>query len=213
MLKFSTGGRMKKKYLKFTLEIIKKYNPSLTDIELDEMRYGLEGFYLMITKMIIIIPLAFLLGVGKELILMLIFYNLLRENAGGLHATKSWMCLLSSSIIFIFLPLLAKEIIISIEWKIICSVLGVLLIFIYAPADTKKAPIIKKKNRDKKKFRATIITIIYAFLCIFIKNEVVSNLILFGIYTEIVLILPITYKIFHLSYNNYKNYVPKYKFD
>lgn len=204
---------MKKKYLKYTLGIIKKYNPDLSDIELDEMRYGLEGFYLMITKMVIIIPLAFLLGVGTELILMLIFYNLLRENAGGLHATKSWMCLLSSSIIFIFLPLLAKEIIIPFELKIIFSIIGVILIFVYAPADTIKAPIIKKKNRDKKKFISTIITIIYSFICIFINNEVISNLILFGVYTEIVLILPITYKIFHLSYNNYKNYVPKYKFD
>jgi len=199
---------MKKKYLKYTLGIIKKYNPELTDIQLDEMRYGLEGFYLMITKMIIIIPLAFLLGVGTELILMLIFYNLLRENAGGLHATKSWMCLLSSSIIFIFLPLIAKEVIIPLEFKIILSIIGVILIFIYSPADTKKAPIIKKKNRDKKKFISTIITIIYSFICIFIKNDIISNLILFGVYTEVVLILPITYKIFNLSYNNYKNYKP-----
>lgn len=204
---------MKKRYLKFTLGVIKKYNPDLTDVQLDEMRYGLEGFYLMITKMVVIIPLAFLLGVGKELILMLIFYNLLRENAGGLHATKSWMCLLSSSIIFIFLPLLAKEIILSIEWKIIFSIIGIILIFIYAPADTVKAPIIKKKNRDKKKFRSTLIAIVYSFICIFIKNDIVSNLILFGVYTEVILILPITYKVFHLSYNNYKNYIPKYNFD
>lgn len=204
---------MKKKYLSLTLGIIKKYNPDLSDIELDEMRYGLEGFYLTITKMVVIIPLAFLLGVGKELILMLLFYNLLRENACGLHATKSWMCLLSSSIIFILLPLISREVIFSIEWKIILNIVGIVLMFIYAPADTIKAPIIKKKNRDKKKFRATITTIIFSFLCIFIKNEVISNLILFGIYTEIILILPITYKIFHLSYNNYKNYVPKYKLD
>lgn len=204
---------MKKRYLKFTLGVIKKYNPDLTDVQLDEMRYGLEGFYLMVTKMVVIIPLAFLLGVGKELILMLIFYNLLRENAGGLHATKSWMCLLSSSIIFIFLPLLAKEIILSIEWKIIFSIISIILIFIYAPADTVKAPIIKKKNRDKKKFRSTLIAIVYSFICIFIKNDIVSNLILFGVYTEVILILPITYKVFHLSYNNYKNYIPKYNFD
>lgn len=204
---------MKKKYLSLTLGIIKKYNPDLSDIELDEMRYGLEGFYLTITKMIIIIPLAFLLGVGKELILMLLFYNLLRENACGLHATKSWMCLLSSTIIFILLPLISKEIIFSVEWKTIFCITAIVLMFIYAPADTIKAPIIKKKNRDKKKFRATVTTIIFSFLCIFIKNEVICNLILFGIYTEIILILPITYKIFHLPYNNYKNYVPKYNFD
>lgn len=56
-------------------------------------------------------------------------------------------------------------------------------------------------------------TIIFVFISTFIQHEVISNLILFGIYTEVILILPITYKVFHLSYNNYKNYVPRYKFD
>lgn len=204
---------MKKKFLNMTLNIVKKDNPNITDVQLDEIRYGLEGFYLTLTKMVVIIPLAFLLGVGKELILMLIFYNLLRENAGGLHATKSWMCWLSSSIIFLFFPLLSKRIVFTLTWKVILGIIGIILIFIYAPADTIKAPIIKKKNRDKKKIKATLMTIIFVFISTFIQHEVISNLILFGIYTEVILILPITYKVFHLSYNNYKNYVPRYKFD
>lgn len=208
--KMISGDRMKKKFLKATLSIIKKNNPDFDDIKMDELRYGLEGVYLMVTKMVIIIPAAFLLGIGKELILMLLFYNLLRENAGGLHATKSWMCLLSSSIIFLALPLLSRYVIIPFEFKIILGIIGILFIFKYAPADTKKAPIIRKEKRDKKKFISTIIAIILVFLCVFIQNEVISNLILFGLYTEVVLILPLTYKIFHLSYNNYKTYVPTY---
>lgn len=142
---------MKKKFLNMTLNIVKKDNPNITDVQLDEIRYGLEGFYLTLTKMVVIIPLAFLLGVGKELILMLIFYNLLRENAGGLHATKSWMCWLSSSIIFLFFPLLSKRIVFTLTWKVILGIIGIILIFIYAPADTIKAPIIKKKIETKKR--------------------------------------------------------------
>ena len=37
---------MKKKFLRMALNIIKKDNPSISDVELDEYRYGLEGIYL-----------------------------------------------------------------------------------------------------------------------------------------------------------------------
>lgn len=201
---------MKKKFLKTCLGIIKANNPDYDDIKLDELRYGLEGFYLVITKAVIIIPIAFILGIGKELLLMLIFYNLLREIACGIHATKSWICMLSSSIIFLVLPFLSTIIKIPFFLKCILGAIEIVLIFLYAPADTKKAPIIKKERRDKKKIQSTIIAIILVFLMVFIHDEIISNLILFGVGTEVVLILPITYKIFHLPYNTYKSYVPVY---
>jgi accessory gene regulator protein AgrB len=43
-----------------------------------------------------------------------------------------------------------------------------------------------------------------------IKNNTISNLFLFSVYTEIIMILPFTYHLFHLPYNNYKNYVMSY---
>lgn len=204
---------MKKKFLKFSLGTIRKYNPDIDDVKLDELRYGLEGFYLTIVKALIIIPLAFILGVGKELLIMLVFYNVLRDNACGLHANKSSVCLFSSLIVFILVPYFSKIIFINFNLKIILMILAIILIYIYAPADTVKAPIIKKTKRDKLKFKSTIITIFYSLLVIFIKNEIITNLIIFATYTEIILILPITYKIFNLSYNNYKDYIAKYNLD
>lgn len=204
---------MKKFFLRKSLEILKNAYPDLDDTRLDEYRYGLEGFYLTITKSIIIIPLAFLIGIGKEMIFLLIFYNLLREYACGLHATKTWACLLSSAIIFILLPIIAKNIIIPLEIKIVLSVLAIVLIFKYAPADTEKAPIIKKENRTKKKFISTILCMMYVVISILSPNQIMSNLILFSIYVEVALILPISYKMFKLPYNNYKTYTLVNNFD
>ena len=40
----------------------------------------------------------------------------------------------------------------------------------------------------------------------YIKDNTISNLLLFGILIEVVLINPITYMVFKMPYNNYKTY-------
>lgn len=201
---------MKEKFLNCALSSVKRYYPQDDDIKLEEIRYGLEGFYLSITKMIVITILAFILGVFKEMLIMLIVFNILRTTGFGLHATKSWICLLSSAIVFLFLPIIAKTLEIPQIIKSILTIVSIICVFLYAPADTKKRPLIKKRKRDIYKFITTVSCILLSILCVTIKDTTLSNLILFGIYTEVIIILPFTYRIFNLSYNNYKNYKPIY---
>ena len=56
------------------------------------------------------------------MIILLLFFNILREPGHGLHATKSWMCLVSSSIIFIGAPLVCKLITIPFIVKIVLGI-------------------------------------------------------------------------------------------
>ena len=77
---------------------------------------------------------------------------------------------------------------------------------VYAPADTKKRPLIKKNKRIKFKILSLIIVILYFILTLFIKNNLIINSLIIGITIECILILPITYKAFHMPYKNYKNY-------
>ncbi len=201
---------MKNKFLNYAINTIHINNPSYNDTKLAEIRYGLEGIYLSITKLIIIFLLAILLNILKEMIFMLIIFNILRTTGFGLHATKSWICLVSSSVIFLGGPLLAKIIIINNLLKTILSITSVILIYKYAPADTKKRPLIKEKKRNIYKFITTIKCIILNIFIIFIKNNIITNLIILGIYAEVIVILPKTYKLFNMPYDNYKNYKPLY---
>ena len=193
---------MKKRFLTYSTGLIKKYYPETDDIKMEEYAYNLEGFYLTITKMLVIFPLAIIFGVIKELLIILLAFNILRAQAHGLHATKSWICLLSSSIVFILVPLIAKTIKIQFIYKIIINIIA-----LYAPADTVKAPIIKAEKRKKYKINSIIYTLILIIISLLIKDSSISNLIIFTIWIEVFLILPITYKIFHLSYNNYIEYL------
>ena len=85
----------------------------------------------------------------------------------------------------------------------------VILLGIFAPADTEKRPLINKRRRITYKVITVLLGLIYIILFTFIKNDTVSNCILFALFIESFVVLPITYKIFGLKYNNYKNYLEK----
>ena len=129
---------MKNKFLNYAVNTVHINNPSYTETKLSEIRYGLEGMYLSVTKLFVIFLLAMLLNILNEMIFMLVIFNILRSTGFGLHATKSSICLLSSSLIFLGGPLVAKIIIINNLLKTILSITSVILIYKYAPADTKK---------------------------------------------------------------------------
>lgn len=196
---------LKKAFLNYALSIIQK-EYDFDDVKVAELRYGLEGFYLTITKAIVILFIAYLFGILKETLLLLLFFNILRSTGFGLHASKSWICLASSIIFFILLPIVSKIIIIPLFLKLILGMLAIVLAYLYAPADTHKHPLIYKKKRNIYKIVTTLNCAILVIISLITKNEAISNLLVFGIYSEIIVILPVTYKLFNLSYANYKNY-------
>lgn len=198
---------MRQNVLNHCLSFISNYRTDIDEIKLDEIRYGLEAIYMTVTKTIVIFSLAFILNIFKEMFLLLLFFNILRTTGFGLHATKSWICLLSSSLTFILLPFVSKIIIIPLFIKSLLGIIAIILVYIYAPADTIKRPIINRNRRAIYKSLTTLSCIILTLTSIIIKDNSISNLIIFGVYTEVILILPITYKIFGLSYNNYLNYI------
>lgn len=188
------------------MNIIKK-NKDYDKTKLAEIKYGLEALYLTFTKVIIISILCITLGIFKEFIIFLLIYTIIRTPSFGLHATKSWICLVSSTIIFIGLPLIMKTIELNIIIKIIIGIILTIGMMLFSPADTHKRPIVNKKRRKIYKTLSTIISIIYVILSIVIKNTYISNCFIFAIVLQNIIISPITYKIFKLPYNNYKEYI------
>ena len=186
-------------------------NDSYSKDELEKIHYGLEIIYIFITKGIIIFTISYLLGILKYTLTFFATYSILRSLACGLHATKSWICTLSSATIFIIIPYLCKLLIINNIVRIVIMIITTLLIFKYAPADTKKRPIINPKKRLFLKLASSSICIIYIISSFFIKENFILNAFMFSILLETMLILPTTYKLFKLPYNNYINYLEALK--
>lgn len=193
--------------IKNSLNVITDMYPDYNSSKVDEIRYGLEAIYLSLTKVIVILFVALLLGIFKEAVIVLLFFNGLRTTAFGIHATKSWMCWVSSSILFIGIPYLCIYIDIHNIVRYVLIILSIVCFLLYAPADTKKRPLVRKNRRIKFKALTLLIAFIYLLIFINTSNLFIKNAIVFTMMLESVLIHPFTYKVFNLPYRNYKDYV------
>lgn len=187
-----------------------KNNTNYDNTKLAEIKYGLESIYLTFSKLIIISALALILGIFKEMVIYMLVYNFIRMPSFGLHATKSWICLLSSTLLFIGIPYLCIVLTIPTILKLIIGIVGTLLMFKNSPADTKKRPIVNKKRRKTYKILSTILAIIFTICSIIIKNNFISNCFIFGLVMQNFMISPTIYKIFKLPYNNYITFLKEH---
>lgn len=197
---------MKELVINGCLKTVRKNFPDYSEEKISEVKYGLESIYIMITKLLVIALLACFLNLFKEVVIFLLIYNIIRTFSFGLHATKSWICLIASTIAFILVPFICKTFTIGIWYKAIMGIITILLFFKNAPADTKKRPIVNKKRRLFFKYTSTIIAIIFAFASILIKDNFVANCFILASVVQCFMISPAVYKLFGLSYNNYLQY-------
>ena len=198
--------KMREAIINKSMLYIKK-NCSYDEIKLAEIKYGLEAIYILITKSIVILSCAFILGIFKEVVIFTLSYSIIRAFSFGLHATKSWICLVSSLISFITIPFLCKFVYLDIYGRSIIGILNIIFIFKNSPADTYKKPIVNKKRREIYKLLSTSISIIMTFISIIINYSFISNCLLFALILQNLMISPTIYRLFKLPYNNYKNYL------
>lgn len=198
---------MKGFFLGKSLQMVREMYPDYDEDRLDEIRYGLEATYLSITKLVVILFASFLLGIFKESIILLVLFNFLRLTGFGLHATKSWMCWVSSSITFLLVPFFCKSLVLPNYILVAISVVCLINFLLYAPADTVKRPLIHKKRRLLYKVGTVLIASLYIVLIFITKDTFLQNSLASAMLIEGALINPYIYKLFNLPYNNYKNYV------
>ena len=75
-----------------------------------------------------------------------------------------------------------------------------IMIKLYAPADTEDVPIISKKVRKQKKTISYISFIIGILISVIIKDNTISNIIIFGYFAQTCMITRVAYKITNNKY-------------
>lgn len=197
---------MRKVIINKCMNLIKNNSPELDQVKLDEVEYGLISIYILITKLIVIFILASVIGIFKEVLIFSVIYSIIRTPSFGIHASKSWICLIVSSILFLGIPYICLTTNMSLELKFLLGSIGTIFIFKNSPADTHKRPIVNPTRRKVYKSISTLIAISFTLIAIFINNEFVSNCLILALITQCIVISPLTYKLFKMPYNNYKNY-------
>ena len=183
-----------------TMSFIKN-NTNKEEQELIKIKYGLEGVYLTITKGIIILLIALITNTLFLVLLTLLFFNILRFFAFGLHAKKSWQCLVLSIIEFNILPIIMSHITLTNYICLTIFILSFISFLLFAPSDTEKRPLTNKKKRIIRKIISLVVLSILFIISLYIKILLIPIICSFII--ESILINPITYKLLNLNYKNY----------
>ena len=188
-------------FISKTLNFIEK-NSNYSQDKYNQIEYGLEGIYLTITKIFVVLAIGIIFNYLDTVLLNLLFFNILRFFAFGLHAKKSWHCLLLSILQFNVLPFLLLHITINSYIVILISIFAFVSFALFAPSDTQKRPLTNKHKRILRK----ILSIISLFI-LFILLKLFSFLqvpILCAFIIESLMINPLCYKLLGLTYHNYK---------
>ena len=201
---------MREKFLKSTMKSIANKYPDYDKDRLEIIEYGLESLYIMITKTIVISLIALLLNVFKEMLIIMILYNIIRTTAFGMHAKESWQCYIISITLFIGGALLFKYVNVSFYVNSLIGAISYIFLVIYAPADTYKRPLVNTKKRKIYKIITVINSSIFLILIIVFKDSNISTALSLGLLDSMLMIHPLTYRMFHLPYNNYKTYNESY---
>lgn len=196
---------MKDKSLDNAIELIKKYQKVEKD-DIPKLRYGLEGLYLTLTKLVVVFLVASILGIFKEIFILLVLFNIIRFTGFGFHAKKSSECLIVSILTFVLFPFLLLKLNISENIILIMGIIGTLYLLIYAPADTVKRPLPNKKKRMIRKTVTVITGTIFTIIAFLIGDYTLSVLLISAILIEDFMVSPLTYKFFGQPYRNYLNY-------
>ena len=197
---------MKKKFLDNSIKKIQKKYPEYNEDKLEIISYGLEALYVLISKTVVIFLIALILGIFKDVFLVFLFYGIIRTTAFGMHAEKSSHCYIMSITLFIGAALLCRYVEISFYIKLIVSILSFITFIIYAPADTYKRPLLNAKKRKIYKLVTIINSLVYIILIIILREKSISDYLMVGLLDASLMIHPITYRLFQLPYNNYKEY-------
>lgn len=196
---------MKEKFINSSLSFIMKYQ-ECDDLKIKRLKYGLEGIYNLVLKLIIVLIIACLTQTIKETTLLILFYAGIRTFSYGMHAKSNLACWITTILIYNGLPFLIANTIIPAYLGY--TILGISFIFmlLWAPADTPKKPLIREKQRLKCKIMSLIVIIIYTIIFSFNKTTIINNSIIYALIIQIIFINPLTYKITNTKFNNYKYY-------
>ncbi len=185
--------------------------PEIDDERAEVINYGLQLVIGEIPKTFVLLAIAYAFGVLKLSILALIFIMPYKTFSGGVHLKTHIGCIVATSLFYVGNAFLSKNIIIEpiyIKYILIITtwIFSMIMIKLYAPADTEAVPILRKKDRDLKRKLSYITMTLTLVVALFIKNYIISNLLIFGTLIQTITITKLIYKLTNNKYG-YEEYI------
>lgn len=203
-LKKKRGEKMIDKITEFLTNKIRKEMPDVNDERAEVINFGLQILLGEVPKIFIMLAIAYLLGVFKLSLITFLIIIPYKTFSGGFHLKTHIGCIISTCSFYCGTALLAKYIVLGSITKyisiILLAIFGIIMIKLYAPADTEDVPIISPKIRKQKQILSYISFIIGLLIASLINNNIISNIIIFGYLMQTCMITRLAYKLTNNKY-------------
>lgn len=190
----------------FLTNKMKKEMPDIDDERAEVINYGLQIILGEIPKIFIMLGIAYLLGVFKLSLITFLIILPYRTFSGGFHLKTHLGCIICTSLMYTGPAFLAKYVNLDGVIKIITIMLlwifAMIMITLYAPADTENVPILRKSERTQKRVLSYITLTIALIAAALIDNQIISNIIIIGYLFQTCSITRLAYKITRNKYGH-----------
>ncbi len=188
----------------FLTNRIRKEMPEIDDEKAEVINYGLQNIVGEIPKIFIMLIIAYILGIFKWSLFTFVALFPYKGASGGVHLKTHFGCIAFTTIFYCLIPFIAQYIFLSeiIKSVVIASVwiFGMIMIKLYAPADTENVPILNKKDRRKKQIVSYITFTLGLFAALVIKDKVTSNILILANLFQTITITKLVYKLTNNKY-------------
>ena len=195
---------MIEKICTFLTNRIRKEMPELDDERAEVINYGLQNIIGEIPKIFIMLGVAYFLGIFKLALFTFVALFLYKGASGGVHLKTHIGCILFTTIFYCGIPFISQYFVLSTTFKyiLIASVwiFGMIMIKLYAPADTEDVPILETKVRKKKQFVSYITFTLGLLIAAVIDSNVISNILILANFLQTIMITKFAYKLTNSKY-------------
>lgn len=192
------------------LKKIRKEMPYIDDERAEIILYGLQLIVGEVPKIILLFAVAILLKIGWLVIFAYATMLPYKIVAGGFHLKTNLGCMIGTFVVYFGNVLISKYIVLFTETKYLLTlftlIFSIIMICLYAPADTINLPILRQKERKTKKVLSYIFAIITLIASLLVQNSTLSNILLFNVLIETICISKLAYRITKNEYG-YKTYL------
>lgn len=183
----------------FLTNKIRKEMPEIDDEKAEVINYGLQNIVGEIPKIFIMLGIAYLLGIFPLALFTFLALLPYKGASGGFHLKTHIGCIIVTTLFYCVIPFVSEFIILEqIEKYIIVGmvwIFGMIMIKLYAPADTEDVPILTKSVRKKKQIVSYITFSLAMISALIIKDSTIVNILILANLMQTISITKFTYKI------------------
>lgn len=193
------------KFCTYLTNKIRKEMPEVDDERAEVINYGIQLIVGEIPKILLLFAVAFILKIGW--LTVFTFFAILpyKKFSGGFHLKTHLGCIIGTCLFYFLTVYMSKYIVfeqVYIRYIIIFGewIFSMMMVRLYAPADTENLPILSEKERKYKKMMSYVTLTTTLIVAVIIPNNVISNILMIGTFLQTISITKIAYK---LSKNKY----------